>query len=366
MKIQLMAPVKFACIALLLLAGLSAHAQFRASIQGSVTDPDGAVIPGAELSLKDNGTNKVLTAVSDSSGVFNFNALPADQFTLTASAAGFKQKVIQNLQIIPEQANAVNVQLALGEAATSITVSGDTQPAVDTETSNIGGTVNDNDIQHMPSFNRDVFTLSQLAPGAVSDGSQGSGGGVYELPGNQGPGGSGANNVPTENGPQANANGGQYETNSVSIDGISTVSAVWGGTTIITPTEDSVDNVRIITNDYDAENGRFSGAQTLVTSKSGTNQVHGSLFFALHRPGLEMPINATRSSAFYNTPALGAAALLTPNQRGLQRDQQRFNQYGGSVGGPHLEGPCVCVFCLRGHSQQVHQHRIELVRYDRL
>jgi hypothetical protein len=332
MKIQLMTPVKFVCIALLLMAGLSAQAQFRASIQGSVTDPDGAVIPGAQLSLKDNGTNKVLSAVSDSSGVYNFNALPADQFTLTASAAGFKQKVIQNLQIIPEQANSVNVQLALGEAATSIIVSGDTQPTIDTETSNIGGTVNSNDIQHMPSFNRDVFTLTQLAPGSVSDGSQGAGGGVYELPGNQGPGGSGNNNVPTENGPQGNANGGQYETNSISIDGISTVSAVWGGTTIITPTEESVDNVRVVTNDYDAENGRFSGAQTLVTSKSGTNQIHGSVFFALHRPGLNA-FQRYNGPAFYNTAASGQPALK-PSARGLQRDEQRFNQYGGSVGGP--------------------------------
>ena len=63
-------------------------------------------------------------------------------------------------------------------------------------------------------------------------------------------------------------------------------SAVWGGTTVITPDADSIANIRVVTNDYDAEIGRFSGAQTMVTSKSGTNQIHGSLFFGLHRPGL--------------------------------------------------------------------------------
>jgi hypothetical protein len=325
MNTRFLARLKFAGAALLLLASVSAQAQFRASIQGTVTDPDGAVIPGAQLSLKDNGTNHVITATSDSAGIYNFGALPADHFTLTTSAPGFRQKVIENLQIIPEQANSVDVKLDLGEASTSVTVSGEAQSAVDTETANIGGTVNSNDIQHLPSFNRDVFTLTQLAPGTISDGSQGSGGGVYNLPGNQGPGGSGNNNVPTENGPQANANGGQYETNSIAIDGISTVSAVWGGTTIITPTEDSVDNVRIVTNAYDAEDGRFSGAQTLVTSKSGTNQVHGSLFFALHRPGLNA-FQRYNGPAFYNSGK--------PAARGLQRDEQRFNQYGGSVGGP--------------------------------
>jgi hypothetical protein len=209
------------------------------------------------------------------------------------------------------------VKLELGDQTTSITVSGDTNAAVDTETANIGGTVSSNDIQHLPSFNRDVFTLTQLAPGVIADGAQAAGGGVQSNPGTQGPGGSGSSGqFPTENGPQANANGGQYETNGISIDGISTVSAVWGGTTIITPNEDSIDNVRIVTNDYDAENGRFSGAQTMITSKSGTNQIHGSAYIAIHRPGL---------NAFNRDPRGKGASV---------RDTQRFNQYGASLGGP--------------------------------
>ncbi len=300
----------------LALAAGTAHAQFRASIQGTVTDTTGAVVPNATVTLIDQATNKTLTATSSADGIYNFNALPADHFKLTATAAGFQAKVIQDLTIIPEQANSVNVQLALGTASTTVDVSGDTVSAVDTQTANIGGTITSNDIQHLPSFNRDVFTLTQLVPGAISDGAQAGGGGVYNQPGNQGPGGSGnGGSSPTENGPQANANGQQYGTNGISIDGISTVSAVWGGTTIITPTEDSIDNVRIVTNDYDAENGRFSGAQTMVTSKSGTNQLHGSAFIAIHRPGL----NA------YQRRVPGADPL---------RDTQRFNQYGGSLGGP--------------------------------
>lgn len=319
MTTKCLAGLRSAGAAFLMLACVSAQAQFRASIQGTVTDPDGAIVAGAQLSLKDNGTNHVMTATSDNSGIYNFNALPADSFTLTASAAGFKQKVVENLHIIPEQANSVNVQLALGEATTSITVSGETEPTLDTETANVGATVSSNEIQHLPSFNRDVFTLTQLAPGVIADGSQGSGGGVYSTPGNQGPGGSSSGGAaPTENRPQANANGGQNNSNGISIDGISTVSAVWGGSSIITPTEDSIDNVRIVTNDYDAENGRFSGAQTLVTSKSGTNQLHGSAFIAIHRPGL---------NAYQRSTGIG----------GTVRDSARFNQYGGSLGGPFLK-----------------------------
>lgn len=303
-----------------------AHAQFRTSVQGVVTDPTGAVIPGASLMLKNNATNKTDVRTSDASGVFNFNALPADSFTLTVEHPGFEKKVLSDLQFIPEQANSLTVQLSIAGTSQVVTVNASTTPAVDTETANIGGTISSNDIQHMPSSNRDVFTLTQLAPGVISDGAQGAGGGTYNAPGNQGPGGSGAAGAPpTENGPQANANGQQYGTNGISIDGISTVSAVWGGTTIITPTEDSIANVRIVTNDYDAENGRFSGAQTMVTSKSGTNHLHGSAFIAIHRPGL----NAYQRSTGTGNPV---------------KDTQRFNQYGGSVGGPILKNRIFAFF----------------------
>jgi hypothetical protein len=303
-----------------------AHGQFRTSVQGVVTDPTGAVIPGATLTLKNNSTNETVVRTSDASGVFNFNALPADTFTLTVDHTGFQEKVLNDLTFIPEQANSLTVALSLGGTTQEVTVNASTVSAVDTETPNIGGTITSNDIQHMPSFNRDVFTLTQLVPGTISDGAQASGGGVYSLGANQGPGGStSSGQAPTENGVQSNANGQQYETNGISIDGISTVSSVWGGATVITPTEDSVDNVRIVTNDYDAENGRFSGAQTMVTSKSGTNQLHGSAFFAMHRPGL----NA------YNRYSGGGTPI---------RDNKDFNQWGGSFGGPILKNKIFAFF----------------------
>ena len=319
---------RFIPLALVLSLGFfspSARAQFRASIQGTVTDPQGAAIPGATLTLTDADTGKALTATSDPSGVYNFNALPADHFNLQATAPGFKKHLISALTLTPEQANAVNVQLELGETTTTVNVSGDTVAALDTQTSNIGATVSSNDIQHLPSFNRDVFTLTQLAPGAIADGSQGAGGGVFATPGNQGAAVTNSGGAaPTENRPQANANGQQNSNNGISIDGISTVSAVWGGASVITPSEESIDNVRIVTNEYDAESGRFSGAQTMVTSKSGTNQLHGSAFIAIHRPGLNAKSRVPRL-------ADGTAVGTTI------KDTARFNQYGASLGGPLLK-----------------------------
>ena len=323
-----------------------ANAQFRASIQGTITDPTGAVIPGANLTLTDTETNHTLTATSNGSGVFNFNALPPDHFNLTAEAKGFKPKTIQDLHIIPEQPNAVNVQMEIGDTSVTVTVSGDQVSPLETETASTSGTVDSNQIQHLPSAARDVFQLVQLAPGVFGDGSQSSGGGTNNLPGTQGPGGSGANTgiFVTENGPQAISNGGQYETNGISIDGISTASAVWGGTSVITPTEDSVGSVKIVSNSYDAENGRFSGAQIQVTSKSGTNQYHGSLFFRANRPGLNA-YQRYNNSGFYNPGP--------PSARGLTRDTQQFNQYGGSVGGPIWKDHIFAFFAyetIRNHS----------------
>ena len=310
-----------------------AQAQFRTSVQGTVTDPTGAVVPGATVTLKNNGTNETVIRKSDAAGVFNFNALPAADFNLTATATGFKPKTLEHLHLIPEQPNSVTVEMEVGGSDVEVTVNAETVAAVDTDTSNIGVTISANDIQHAPSFNRDVFTLTQLAPGAVGDASQSAGGGVYALPGNQGPGGSSSGgSAPTENRPQANANGSQSQNNGISVDGISTVSAVWGGASVITPTEESIDNVRIVTNDYDAENARFAGAQTMVTSKSGTNQFHGSAFIAIHRPGLNAYNHVVRDSS--------GADVSTAHQR----DTQRFNQYGGSLGGPIIKDKIFAFF----------------------
>jgi hypothetical protein len=310
--------VKVLLVVLLSLCAVSAYAQYRASIQGVVTDPQGGVVSGATITLKNLETNQTLTATTDENGIYNFNALPPSKYSLTAEMGGFKKKVLENVGFIAEQANALNIQLEVGQVTESITVSGDSTPLMDTETASVTGTVSGNEIQHMPSFGRDVFQLLQLAPGVFGDGAQGSGGGSQQLPGTQGPGGTGGNTgiFGTENGPQVLASGGQYENNGITIDGISTASAVWGGTTIITPSEDSVESVKVVSTGYDAENGRFSGAQVQVTSKSGTNQFHGSLFLDAHRPGL---------NAFQRFNGSG---------NGVLRDENRFNQFGGSVGGP--------------------------------
>jgi hypothetical protein len=350
----------FALLAVTCLIATAARAQYRTSIQGVVTDSTGAVIPGATLTLTDNGTNETQVRTSDSSGVYNFNALPADTFTLVVTKDGFQKKELDKLQLTPEQANAINVVLEVGTNTQTVTVDASTVSALDTETANNGRTISDTEVQHMPVYERDPTSLIRLAPGVLSDGSQAGGGGGFQAPGTQANVSSGGGGnlghsssiFATENGASANANGGQFDTNGYTVDGISTESAVWGGATVITPSEDSVSNIRILTNDYDAENGRFSGAMTEITSKSGTNDLHGSIFAQITRPGLNayQRWNGPASVQAYD-PTTGAK--LTPDQRGLLRDADRYNQFGGSIGGPIWKNRVFAFFNYEGQSQTI-------------
>ena len=322
-------------LAAILVLAPAAHAQYRTSIQGVVTDSTGALVPGATLTLTDTGTSEKQVRQSDAKGVYNFNALPPDTFTLVVEKKGFRKQVLDKLALSPEQANSVNVQLVVGTENESVTVDASTEPAIDTETANNGRTISENEIQHMPAFQRDVTSLIQLAPGVLADGSQQAGGGGFQAPGTQtnaSTGGGGnlghsSSIFATENGANANANGGQFENNGYTVDGISTVSVVWGGSTVITPSEDSVSNVKIVTNAYDAENGRFSGALTEITSKSGTNELHGSLFAQINRPGLDayQRWNGPASAVAYD-PTTGQR--LTAAARGLLRDSRPLQPTG--------------------------------------
>ncbi len=184
-------PVLFLAGVLIILFCVPAlQAQFRGSIRGVVSDPSGSVVPGATVTLKNSETNEKQTSISDPSGIYNFNALPPGRFQITAEKSGFQKQIVDNYQIIPEQPNSLNLQMKLGEASQTVTVNGSEAASLDTETASLSGTISTNQIQHLPSYNRDIFQLAQLAPGVFGDAAQSSGGGTSANPGNQGPGGS--------------------------------------------------------------------------------------------------------------------------------------------------------------------------------
>src|SRR3977135_1962991 len=105
----------------------SAHAQFRASLRGTVTDPQGAAIPGATVPLVNTDTNNTMVSPSDGNGIYNFNALSPAPYRLTVEHEGFTKKVLEHVQIIAEQLNALDLQLEVGQVSETITVTDTTQ-----------------------------------------------------------------------------------------------------------------------------------------------------------------------------------------------------------------------------------------------
>lgn len=296
---------------------LPVHAQYRASLQGTVADSSGAMVPGAQLTLTDNETNHALTTKSDGSGNFSFSELPPSTYKLEVTRDGFKKKVLDGVHIISEQANALNVVMEIGGQAETVTVNAAESPVIDTETGSISGTITQDDLAKMPDFGRDPLQLAQLAPGMFGDAAQNGGGGSAGIAGNQGPGSIGASSGPyqTENRPQVSANGGRSDSNGITIDGVQSTSVTWGSAAVITPNPDTIKEMRVVTNPYDAELGRFSGAQIQIISQNGTNQYHGTALFKLDRPGLN------------------AYQRFDPNNN-RQRDNAKYNEFGGTVGGP--------------------------------
>ena len=131
---------------------ITVHAQYRASITGTVTDTTGAVIPGAKITLTDTETNKVLTATSDANGLYTFNALPPSRFTVVAEGQGFNTTPPRPVQVVPEEPNAVNIQMSPAGGTQTVTVSANAQALLTTETASVSGTIDSNQIQHLPSL----------------------------------------------------------------------------------------------------------------------------------------------------------------------------------------------------------------------
>jgi hypothetical protein len=304
-------------LVLLALCVVPAHAQYRASLQGTVADSQGAMIPGAQLILTDTATNRVIAATSDGEGNFVINQLMPSTYKLEVTRDGFKKKVLDGVHIIAEQANALNVVLETGGTTETVTVNAGDAPVIDTATGSISGTITQENLAKMPDFGRDPLQLANLAPGMFGDAAQNGGGGSAGIPGNQGPGSVGASSGPyqTENRPQVTGNGGRPDTNGVTIDGVQSTSVTWGSAAVVTPNPDTIKEMKVVTNPYDAELGRFSGAQIQLITQNGTNQFHGTGLFKLDRPGL----NAYQRWSPDNNP---------------QRDNARFNEFGGTVGGP--------------------------------
>ena len=309
-----------ACVALLILLSSTAHAQFNASLSGTVTDTTGAIIPGAMVTLKNTATQATRTSTSGSGGTYQFSELPPGNYSLAATANGFKAYALDSVTLAAETPRNIDVKLQIGESNQTVTVSANEVPVLNTSDANVSTSISSADVTRLPAFGRDPYELLRLSAGVVSDAARSGSGASVSLPNSQGTGQSNAGIFQTENQINAAGAGQRLTSNTYLIDGVSVDSLSHGGAAVITPNPESVASIDITSTSFDASAGRNVGLHVRTVTKSGTNDIHGSLFFQYDEPGL----NAFQS---YGGPN-GALPIRVENKQ---------REYAASVGFPILK-----------------------------
>jgi hypothetical protein len=301
-------------------------------------DPGQAAVAGAKITITDQSTGVSRETVTSDQGFYRVAELPPGLYTVSVTATGFKNSVSKDVEVKAEEPRGFDVSLEVGAVSEEVTVSASAE-ALNTENANTGTTISTQEIDRLPQFGRDPYELLRLTPGVFGDSSRGGNGGANNLPNSTGPGGSNASIFQIENSVQVVANGQRQDTNNFTIDGVSVNSLQYGGSAVITPNQQSVQEITVLSNSYSAEDGRTSGAQVKVVSKSGSNQPHGGGFFKYQDPNW----NA------YNKYGGPDGAPTT-------RVNDNFRQFGANLGGRIIKDKLFFFFSyegLRSNAQDV-------------
>ncbi|MCJ7504763.1 MAG: TonB-dependent receptor [Acidobacteriia bacterium] len=260
------------------------------TITGTVTDPTGAVIPEATVTVANQGTGVNFHLTTNSSGVYSITSLIPGTYTVTVSQKGFKTYVNQNLGLSVNELLRIDAQLEIGVETQTVTVEA-VAPLVNTTEGRLSSLVSATQIQSMPLNGRNIYQLMQLIPGAVN-----------------------STGVNLENagtgGIATNINGTRLNFNGFLMDGVANKGLTGGANA--QPSPDFVQEFRIMTNDFSAQYGNSAGSVTDVSIKTGTNSLHGAVWEYLRNDKL----NARN---FFD---------------GDIKSKWRQNQFGADVGGP--------------------------------
>ena len=276
----------------------AAHGQVdEGSITGTVSDPTGAVVPNAHVTLLNTDQGLSLEANTDSSGSYTFSPVRIGHYTVTATAPGFETTTQKSLTVAVGQQLQVNVALKTGSSNETVTVN-DAPPELQTEESSVGQVVDERTINNLPLNGRNFTFLAQLGAGvntAQADTRGNAASGAFT------------------------ANGLRPAQNNYLLDGIdnnsNAVDFLNGTNFVILPPVDAIQEFKVQTADYSAELGRAAGAVLNATIKSGTNQFHGTVW------------------EFFRNDKLDAADFFETTGKG----ELRFNQFGASSGGPIIK-----------------------------
>ena len=278
-------------VAVLALVSLHcAIAQTTGVIRGTVKDPSGAVIGGAKITAIVQATNATRTAASDIRGEYVFPTLPVGKYTVEIEAPGFKKYSNRDLDVTIGHVIVVDAALELGEVSQVIMAEAKA-PLVETSSTQLGAVVNEATITNLPLNARDTYQLLQLQPGVQSQ--QG-----YDL------------FAGSERAGVVSVNGGRGRSNNFNVNG-GDGNDQFIGVPAIQPSPDTIQEFRVLTNTFDAEYGRNSGAVVNVVTKGGTNDFHGNLF------------------EFFRNRALNTRGFFDSEKPDFKQ-----NQFGGTFGGP--------------------------------
>jgi hypothetical protein len=303
--VSLMAVVASLAIAVFSTPNVFGQATFG-NISGTVTDPAGAAIPSAQVTITDTERGEIVQAKTNSSGNYTQTHLLAGQYKVTITAPGFAD--LNATAVVQVDATTrVDGQLQIGKAATEVTVSGEA-PLLIKDRAEVSTTLTATELEKLPILDRNVTSLLVSLPGAG------------RFPVN-----SGMSSAENQQGDiQTPINGQLPYSNGFLLDGTENHSNILG-LAVVNPNPDALQEFKVTSSNYDAEFGNVSGAMLQGTTKSGTNQYHGSAFEYLRNNVL----NAADPFSHVNPPI-------------------RWNQFGGSIGGPIKKDKLFVFFAYEG------------------
>ena len=282
--------------AFLLFISTASAQEVSAGITGRVSDPSGLAISGAQVVAKDIQRGTDWPTTTNENGIYAFPRVPIGSYEVRIEAKGFKTFVQSNLALEVNQRARLDVAMQIGGTTDTITVTGE-GALLQTDTTQVGSVIGAHTIVNTPLISRNPIALTLLAPGVVAADP-----------------GSFNNGVRTAGGGRPYVNGNRKEANNFLLDGIDN-NQNSDNLSSYQPNLEAIAEFKMITNNASAEFGNFQGGIVNVIIKSGTNQFHGSLF------------------EFFRNNELNANNWGR-NWQGLPRTALRWNQYGGTVGGP--------------------------------
>jgi len=283
---------------LVLAVGVAAQVT-NGQFTGTVTDPSGAAIAGARVAVTNLGTNLSVTTTTTDTGSYTVRELPPGSYKIAVEAKGFKTSTNPGLTLNAGTTARVDFKMQLGEAREVVEVTGEAA-AVNTEDSKLAGTVTSTQIANLPLNGRNVYDLIQMAPGAVN-----------------------VIGVDFENGHGTVVNGLREDFNGFLINGVSNKGL--SGGVVNTPIQDTVQEFQQLQLNMSAQYGNSAGSINNLVTKSGTNAYHGSLWEYLRNDAMDA------NTYFLNRPG------TDPVTGGGFKPPLRFNQFGGTVGGPIIK-----------------------------